>query len=156
MTFTVSKRAAGITACVLALLLGFGAFQKFDGYSLFRQATSISAPISAPGFRVLVVTDSENLAKMPSSQIAVITGTDVRDYLDKHCVKGPDGKTPEYRFFHATTDVSFSSPLWKEAFAAPRSSLPWILVSNGKTGYSGPLPVNTAETLKLLKKYGGE
>ena len=33
---------------------------------------------------------------------------------------------------------------------------PWITISNGKRGYSGPVPETEAELLALLKKYGGE
>lgn len=46
-------------------------------------------------------------------------------------------------------------PRREEAVALSSKTLPWIVISTGKTGYEGPLPKTVAETLALLKKYGG-
>lgn len=108
------------------------------------------APIPVPGFRVLVVYDSK--LGVPQQT----TAKAVRDYAAAHCIKGPDNKTAEYRVLDAETDVSNMTDLWKTAMTRNRASLPWIVVSNGKQGFEGPLPPTTDDTLKLLKKYGGE
>jgi hypothetical protein len=114
-----------------------------------------SAPIQATGFRVLVVYDSVNLARLPAAQVSIFTSPDVSTYCRDHCTKGADGKTPEYRCFTSGCDVSKEPQVWQDAFKLPRQSLPWIVISDGKTGFSGPLPANTADTLTLLRKYGG-
>lgn len=108
------------------------------------------APIPVPGFRVLVLYDSR--LGVPQQT----TAKAVRDYAAAHCAKGPDNKTAEYRVLDAEANVSNMTEVWKNAIARKRTSLPWIVVSNGKQGYEGPLPPTTDDTLKLLKKYGGE
>ena len=78
----------------------------------------------------------------------------VSDYLNAKCVK-VDGH-PEWRIFDKDKDLSKTKGIWKDVMALPRSTLPWIVVGNGKIdGYSGPLPATVEETMVLLKKYGG-
>lgn len=107
-------------------------------------------PISGDGFRVLILYDSSQ--GVPESSVA----KSVRDYLNAKCVKGADGKTADYRIWDINTDVSNVPQNFKDAFARKRDSIPWILISTGKTGYEGPLPYNATDLLPLLKKYGGE
>lgn len=113
------------------------------------------APIPDKGFRVLIVYETSDLAKLPAAQTAVLTSAEVRGYLNDKCVAGPDGKNKEWRVFDKDTDVSRESKLWQAAMKRERKSVPWIVVSNGTTGFEGPLPANIADTLVLLKKYGG-
>lgn len=110
-------------------------------------------PIPSEGFRVLFVYESKDLSTLPSAQVQAMTAKEVLDYLDSHCVK-VNGQ-PEYRKFDKDVDLSKASQFWKDGMARPRQSLPWIVMTNGKTGYEGPLPANTAELMKLLKTYGG-
>ncbi len=51
------------------------------------------------------------------------------------------------------TDVSSLAAHWQAAMKRPRGSLPWIVVSNGTTGYEGPLPANLDATTALVLKY---
>jgi hypothetical protein len=43
--------------------------------------------------------------------------------------------------------------VWCKALKRPMESLPWIIISNGKTGYEGPLPKTTDELIELVDKY---
>lgn len=119
------------------------------------------APIPDPGFRVLFVFEAEDLTKYPRGQLNAMRAKDVADYLAAKCVKGPDGKTPETRAYDQHTPMDAAPKLWRDAMARPRASLPWVVVSNGKTGFEGPVPHNPADpadltpVLTLLKKYGG-
>jgi hypothetical protein len=112
------------------------------------------APIPAPGLHVLMVYESGELSKLPPAQLSVLYAKSIRDYLQAKCPVGPDGKTKEWRVWDADTDASGDAPVWRDAMRRPRSSLPWIIVSNGTTGYEGPLPRSIDETLALLKKFG--
>lgn len=114
------------------------------------------APIPAPGFRVLMVYETAELSKLPPAQLAVMTAADVRAYLNAKCVKGPDGKTPEWRLWDKDVVTAAEAKLWQDAMARPRKSLPWLIVSDGTRGYEGPLPGTYAEMMKLLKSIGGE
>jgi len=107
------------------------------------------APIPYPGFRVLMTYDSA--LGVPESMTAKV----VRDYLNTHCVKGPNNKTMEYRVWDVNVDTTETIPMWQDAMNRPKPTQPWIIISDGKTGYEGPAPKTTTEMLSLLKKYGG-
>lgn len=112
------------------------------------------APIPLDGLRVLMVYDADSLARLPAAQHSIFFSAEVRKYLNEHCAKGPSG-TAEWRLYPKSVDNSADLPHWRAAMARERKSLPWIVISNGKAGYEGPLPANIAEALELLKKYGG-
>lgn len=109
------------------------------------------APIADAGLRVLMVYESSELTKYPPSQLAVLYDAQLRSYMSKVCVLGD--KTYEWRVYDKDADLSSESKIWREAMARPHPKLPWILISNGKTGYEGPLPSSTAETQSLIQKY---
>jgi hypothetical protein len=111
------------------------------------------APIPAPGFRVLMVYESADLHKMPPAQLAALKSQTVRDYLDLRCVD--EGGVKGWRVWDKDVDTANVSKLWRDAMARPRTSMPWVTISNGVTGYSGPLPENADKLIELLKTYGG-
>lgn len=114
------------------------------------------APIPAEGFRVLIVEDVKARQKLPPTQLMVLFDKKVRTYLDAKCVMGSDRKTREWRIWDQGVDASSESKLWQDVMKRHRKSLPWIVISDGKRGYEGPLPEDVDQTLALLKKYGGE
>lgn len=118
--------------------------------------TPDNVPIPVAGFRVLMVYETTELPKLPAAQQIIPYSKTIRDYLDAKCVLGGDNKTREYRIFDKDIDTKFESAVWQNAMKRTRTSIPWIVISDGKTGYEGPLPQTVADTLALLKKYGGE
>lgn len=113
------------------------------------------APIPVAGLHVLMVYDAPKVSSLPKEQAAVLASGELRSYLNAHCPPGTDGKTKEWRLYDQHTDTSNESQVWKDAMARPRASVPWWIVSNGKTGEEGPLPSNVADAMATLKKYGG-
>lgn len=101
--------------------------------------------------RVLIVEETADRAGLPPGQLAVLTSSKVRRALDALCMK-VDG-TPEWRIFDDDSDISAESDVWQEAMAKPRSSLPWLLVSDGKQGVSMPLPKSVDEMLGILETF---
>lgn len=113
------------------------------------------APIPVAGFRVLIVEDVNKRKDMPPAQLAILFDKSVRDCLDSKCIVGPDSKTKEWRIWPVGVDATAESKLWQDAMKRERKSHPWLIVSDGKTGWEGPLPASVEETLNLLKKLGG-
>jgi hypothetical protein len=111
------------------------------------------APIPGDGLRVLMVYDTATLGKLPVAQRDVLYSETIRGWLRDHVAKGPDGKSTEWRVLPSNEDLSAESPTWQNAFKRPRASLPWLIISNGKTGYEGPLPGTMADMMSLLQKY---
>jgi hypothetical protein len=111
------------------------------------------APIPDAGLRVLIVYESAKLSSLPPAQYLILTSTAFRTAMDSTCVKV--GSQPEWRIYDKDASVANESPIWQKAMARPRASHPWILVSNGKSGFEGPLPATVEDTLALVKKYGG-
>ncbi len=111
------------------------------------------APIPSAGFRVLIVTETADLAKLPHEQVSVLTAKSIKDYLDLRCAEVNGQK--EWRMWDKDVSTANVSKVWQDAFARPREALPWIVISNGVKGFEGPLPKTVADTLDLLKKFGG-
>lgn len=119
------------------------------------------APIPADGFRVLILRESG--ATIPEGQLQALNSPAIREYLQRKCPRSADGQSVEYRIWdddYTDEQMRFQPQLWRDAYAKAKSDaagkLPWIMISTGKTGTSEPLPATEAETLALLKKYGGE
>jgi len=106
------------------------------------------APITDLGNRCLIVYDSADVAKMPAKQQVIITGSRVRKYLDMACIK--DG----WRIIDADTEFTGGDDvIWVEAMRLPRDGGPWLICSNGKVGFSGPLPGDIDSVIDLLATY---
>lgn len=113
------------------------------------------APIVGEGLRVLITFDDKKVTQIPEEQQAILHSKAVRDYLDSKCPLGPDGKTKEYRFYPNNIPKNSIDKKWADAMARPTTSDLWMIVSNGKTGWEGPLPKNVNEAMTIFKKYGG-
>jgi hypothetical protein len=111
------------------------------------------APIPAAGLRVLIVYETADATKMPVAQQSILYGKPFRDYLNAKCALGPDGKTREWRIWDQNVATSAESKTWQDAMARPRASVPWLVVSNGKAGWEGPLPANVDAAMAIIKKF---
>lgn len=109
------------------------------------------APIPSAGLRVLILYETSELSKLPISQASILSSTALRRYLDEKCVRA--GQTPEYRIYDKDTDLSKESELWRAAAKRPFTTLPFLVVSNGKTGWEGPLPTSLEETMAIIKRH---
>lgn len=108
---------------------------------------SPSAPFPVPseGLYVLIVEETAERPKLPSEQLLIFTSTAVREWLDSHA---------KWRLLDQNAPMTNDEKVWQDAMKVSRQSVPWIVISNGKTGYSGPLPANSKALLELLEKHG--
>lgn len=114
------------------------------------------APTPDAGFRAAILEETGERDKLTSGQRAAILSTadgSVRDYCAKHCVQV--NGAAEFRVVDANDSFELETETMKRLLARPHTSVPWIIVSNGKTGAEGPLPQTEEETLALLKRFGG-
>lgn len=111
------------------------------------------APIPVDGFRVIIIEDKAKLSLMPPAQLSIRTSGVFRDYLDANCVAESGADRKAYRIWDYKTNAASDLKLWQDALNRPRTSLPWIIISNGRTGYEGPLPADVAKTIELCNKY---
>ncbi len=111
------------------------------------------APIDKLGLRVLIVVESEDLASMPESQRQILFGMRTRLWLNDNCAKAEDGQ-PEWRVLDQNTEFPEQcDEVWCKALSRDRSEIPWVVISNGKTGFEGALPNNIDDFLKLVEQY---
>ncbi len=109
------------------------------------------APIPVAGFRVLIVEEQEDRSKLTAGQREFLFGAKSRDWLDANCIK--ENGQPGYRIYDKNAPVGADAKLWQDAMARPRTGLPSILISNGTTGFEGPMPATLQEIETLVQKY---
>ena len=127
-----------------------------------RSAEAPDTPFpNVDGLHVLAVHDVLKDASLPQGQLEAILSLSaagaVNDFLQSHAAHEKSGDLA-VRVFDVDQNVDNELAEWKQQFsspAQPRTSLPWLTVSNGRTGYDGPFPKDANALITLLKKYGG-
>lgn len=105
---------------------------------------------------VLIVEESADRPRLPAGQLTVLNSTEMRDWCKSHCDKD-EGGHPEFRVLDKDDDVSHLPQKWRDRFEESKKlPTPNIAVSTGKSGAEGDLPLTLEETMRVLKKYGGE
>ena len=142
---------------VFAFVLGFLsagpdlALPTLPGISWILPA---SAPISDPGFRVLLTYPESNRGNLPPGQKQIYDSTAIPAYLDAHCVK--DAKNaPEWRLWPDTETPKEDQPIWQKLMKLANGKGAMVIISDGRRGTIQPWPADEAAMLALLKKYGG-
>lgn len=111
-------------------------------------------PIPVGALRVLFVYETANVKPQ---HVNVMQAAAVRAYLSEKCVKGEDGRTPEFRYFDKDASMEKESAIWRQIWKDARPTelpLPSVVIFKGQTGTSYPLPGTVEELLALLRKYG--
>ncbi len=111
------------------------------------------APIPLDGFRVMIVYDPTTLT---ASQEGIVFGKKVRDYLQARCVVGADGKTKDFRIYQTGLDTSAEVQWINNVIQRHPGQKSWMVVSDGKTGYDGPIPASADEAIAIFSKIGGQ
>ena len=111
-------------------------------------------PKPATAFRVIFVREAG--APVPTW----LSSVEVREYLDRKCVKGADGR-PDWRVYDPqqvlTANESPTVKAFWEAVKPQLGQLPQVAISRApEDGQLYPMPKTLAEGMKLLKSIGGE
>lgn len=114
-------------------------------------------PFACEGLHVLIVEQSSVRKDLPAGQKEIITSATFADWLNSNCPADATG-TKGWRILEPTDGdkLTYEDQWLKDAMAVDRASVPWVVASNGHTGFSGPLPLTAAELLDKLKPLGGK
>lgn len=132
------------TIWLVVLALAFLFYRHSDKLNVIPGG---GAPFPAEKICVLIVEETSDRTKLPQAQLVALIGPEWRE-----AVRSKGG---EFRQLDKETDVANDAPWVQAAMRVPRDSLPWVLISNGRSGHSGPLPADAAKLLELLARYGG-
>ena len=144
-------------AVVAILLLCCGCEVSSSGFSFQRRVKPV--PVVVPDdkivgheFRALIIEDVTARARLPKVQLAMLTAKEVRDFLKENCVKDDKGN-PQFRIVDKTTELT---GVWATVRSKGEpTSYPWIILVNGKSFVSKPLPQQWPEFKTDLETYAG-
>jgi len=156
------RRQTGFIACLL-LIVGC----TFNNEGITITWPTITRPVNPPvvdpvkpvepkitthEFRCLIIEDVEARAKLPASQLSMLTGKNVRDFCKANCAKDAEGN-PQFRIVDKSAALT---GIWSEmASKSTVATFPKLILQNG-TGYlSKPLPTDYAELQSDLEQYAG-
>lgn len=116
-----------------------------------------SAPFPAPGLSVIILREAQEAHLLPPAQRSIFNSAKVIGWCTQNCTK-LNGQ-PAFRIW----DDDYTRPMFANAPAVltdayfllleQATTRPWIAISDGKRGFSGPLPGTVDETLALLQKF---
>lgn len=113
-------------------------------------------PVPVSGLRVLFVYESG--ANLTREQLNILNSTTITDYLNRKTAKDTKGRA-EWRKWDKDVDMANETDVWKNLWTSTKpqlGALPALVVVTDQKGQVFPLPATEAETLALLKRYGGE
>lgn len=142
-----------------------GAIQRYDANFTIRPGGPIppdptpgpgpspgpSPPFPADSLTVLILKEAKETGQLPVEQRAILSNTQILKWLADNSLfrVWDDDYTPQ--------QLSNSPKVLRDAYSIVKQqaagTLPWIAISDGKKGFSGPLPANIAEMLILLNKF---
>lgn len=105
--------------------------------------------VTNPEFRLLIVEETADRPRLPAGQQGIFTSTVLRKWLKDHCKPLSDGSNG---FRIVDVDDMEHLPAEFKSLETPKS-VPWLYVTNGKTGLSCPLPATADEVIAKVSPY---
>ncbi len=105
------------------------------------------SPVASDSLRVLIVEESADRSKLPLGQLAVLTSTPFRKWLEANGA--------EWRMVDANDSPQDLDDTMKAMFARQRATLPWMIVCGPKGGAEGPLPDSPDAAIKAAEQFTG-
>jgi hypothetical protein len=105
------------------------------------------APFPSDGLTVVVIEEAETRMRgeLSPGHFAALASGKVREWAQ--------GAGAHLRVFDQHTPTVGMTQTEMAAFGLKFDSLPWIHISNGKSGFTGPLPDGVDATIALMDKY---
>lgn len=105
------------------------------------------APFPSDGLTVVIIeeTEARMRGELSPGHFAALASNDVREWAK--------AAGAHFRVFDQHTPTAGMTETELAAFNLKFDSLPWIHISNGKTGFTGPLPDGVEATIALMEKY---
>lgn len=100
------------------------------------------APFPADRLSVLIVEEAQDRYLLPQSQLSIFSAGQV--WMNSAGIAS--------KILDPNTEGVNEQP-WASAFAVPRDSLPWVVISNGVSGFSGPLPPTVEAFVELVGRF---
>jgi hypothetical protein len=103
---------------------------------------------------VLILYETAEPNKLKGDQLSMVAPyKELSDYLNAKCDPDSAGRKA-WRIWDPHTVVTSETQFWRDAMAKFKDKpVPYLVVSNGKEGFEGPLPETKAELMTVLKKY---
>jgi hypothetical protein len=117
----------------------------------------VNPPINPTGFTVLFLYESDG-STLTEKQLQIVNSNEIDTYLNSKTVK--ENRIPAWRKWDndfTESGTEFPSEMWKKMYLKGKSVLSdkdGIVINTDKEVIVEPMPANTDDTLKLLKKYG--
>lgn len=102
-------------------------------------------PVPGDGRHVLVIYETDDRISLPRDQRSILDSVPLRQWLAE--------SQWDVKFLDPDTSFIDGDEWFQSALQVERASLPWVVVSNGKTGFSGPLPGTVEEFKELVGRY---
>jgi hypothetical protein len=131
-------------AFAAALLLGLADLKSCNIPNVLPIVTPPS-PVASDSLRVLIVEESSQRSKLPLGQLAVLTSTPLRKWLES--------QNATWRMVDANDSPQDLDDTMKVMFARQRATLPWLIVCGPKGGAEGPLPDSPDAAIKAVEQF---
>ncbi len=102
-------------------------------------------PVPGDGFHVLIIEETEDRNQLTGEQSGTIFGAPFRTWMKN---VGAD-----FRVWDKDVNAARESEWFRKALDVTRQSTPWLIVSNGKRGFSGPLPTTEAGIKAKIQEF---
>lgn len=135
------------TDLIGALLIALALTMYFKGGgTVIPDLVPDNAPIDSSEFFTIIIEERTQRNQLSPEELQPIIDQSVEDATTQ------GGGT--YELINKGQDLSELALPVREAVNRA-TQYPWLIVSNGKSGYEGPLPGTLAETLDMVRKYKG-
>ena len=100
----------------------------------------------------------ETAGGLPEKQLQIVTSPEFASLLNTKCSKNQYG-VPEWRFWdddYTSSQLSGVNENLRAGYLAAQAKAagkPWMVVSDGKSGESVPLPPDLASAIALVQKF---